>query len=250
MDVFFSEGGKRTFLTGVDSRVKLVSAAALLTMVLTCRGFLFPLLLVLLCLTLAAATGVNFKRFLLRLSEPLLIVGVLIVIKLLFSGKEVIGTAHLFGITLSAHKDGLIEGLLVGSRIISGVSIIGVLVASTPFTEFLGSLAWFRIPKGLIEISIFAYRYIFLLIDDAMVIYNAQKNRLGYSSIRRSFSSIGVLAGSLTLKAFDNSQHAATAMVQRGYDGSVPMAAGKPVRKSHLALSALFLLFMVIVWKI
>ena len=49
----------------------------------------------------------------------------------------------------------------------------------------------------------FAYRYIFVLLDDATVIYSAQKNRLGYSTIRRGLSSFGVLAGSLTLKAFD-----------------------------------------------
>jgi energy-coupling factor transporter transmembrane protein EcfT len=63
-------------------------------------------------------------------------------------------------------------------------------------------------------------------------------------------NSFGVLAGSLTVKAFDNSQHAALAMMQRGYDGRMPLAAQRPLGTLQVALSMLFILLMGIVWKI
>jgi len=141
------------------------------------------------------------------------------------------------------------EGLLMGLRIIAAVSVIAVLGFATPFTEFLGALAWLKVPKGLIEISIFAYRYIFLLLDDAMVIYHAQKNRLGYSSVRRGLASFGVLAGALVLKAFDGSQNAAIAMIQRGYEGRMILSGQERLKARHLAWSALFLLLMGVLWK-
>ncbi len=142
------------------------------------------------------------------------------------------------------------EGLLIASRIIGAVSIVAVLGFSTPFTEFIASLSWLRTPKQFIEILMFAYRYIFVLLEDAMVIYNAQRNRLGYSSIRRGLSSFGILTGSLILKAFEHSQNTTVAMIQRGYDGNMPMLKQRPFALSEIIVSVLFIIAMGVVWKI
>jgi cobalt/nickel transport system permease protein len=184
-----------------------------------------------------------------RFSEPAFIVVVLIALKVLFSGKEVIGTWHVLGIGITVHRDGLMDGLFLGVRIISAVSLIAVLGFATPFVEFLGALAWLHVPQAFIEISTFAYRCIFLLLDDATVIYYAQKNRLGYSSVRRGVSSFGLLAGALALKAFENSRTCAVAMIQRGYDGSLPSCGQRRLKGAHLALSALFLFLMGVLWR-
>jgi cobalt/nickel transport system permease protein len=250
MHTFFNEIDADHLLGRLDARVKLLTTVALLAMVLTYKGYLFPLLLTLLSLGLCFAMRQSPKRLLLRFSEPAFIVAVLILIKCFFTGRETLWTFHIFGLELSGHRDGLIDGLLIGCRIIGGVSLVTALSVSTRFTELLAALAWFRVPKGFIEVSVFAYRYIFLLLDDAMVIYGAQKNRLGYSSMRRGLNSFGVLAGSLTLKAFDNSQHASLAMVQRGYDGRMPLMTQRPLRVSQVALSLLFLCLMGIAWTI
>ncbi|MGD0229856.1 MAG: cobalt ECF transporter T component CbiQ [Syntrophorhabdales bacterium] len=236
-------------LTKVDARIKLLCAAAVLSMVLTCRGAFFPLLVAFFCLSTCASLRVSARRLLARFSEPLFIVAVLIVIKFLFSGHEVIGSCRIFGIEIAGHRDGLIEGLVLGARIVGAVSMIALLGFATPFTEFLRGLAWLRVPKGLIDVAMFAYRYIFLLLDEATVIYSAQKNRLGYSSIRRGLGSFGVLAGALALKAFDSSQHSALAMIQRGYDGNMPSMGQERLKTGHLALSALFLFLMGIIWR-
>ena len=95
-----------------------------------------------------------------------------------------------------------------------------------------------------------AYRYIFVLLEDAMVIYNAQKNRLGYSSVRRGLNSFGTLSGSLVLKAFDHSQNTTVAMVQRGYDGNMPLLKHKPFKLSEVVASALFIVAMGCIWNL
>ncbi len=249
MHTFFREEKRSHPLTAVDARIKLLCAAAVLSMVLTCHGVFFPLLVALLCLSACASLHIPLKRLLVRFSEPVFIVVVLIVLKLFFSGKEVIGTWHVLGIEIAANRDGLMDGLFLGLRIISAVSVIAVLGFATPFVEFLGALAWLRVPKAFIEISIFAYRYIFLLLDDASVIYYAQKNRLGYSSVRLGVSSFGVLAGALVLKAFENSGTCAIAMIQRGYDGSLPSTGQRRLKGGHLAMSALFVFLMGVAWR-
>ena len=250
MHTFFGEMDEDHLLGRLDARVKLLSAIALLAMVLTYKGYFFPLLVTILSLSLCFALRLSPKRLFLRFSEPAFIAIVLILLKCFFTGKEALWTFHAFGLELIAHRDGLIAGLLIGCRIIGGVSLVVALGTFTRFTDLLAAFSWLRVPKGFIEVSVFAYRYIFLLLDDAMVIYSAQKNRLGYSSMRRGLNSFGVLAGSLTLKAFDNSQNASLAMIQRGYDGRLPLMAQRPFKFSQVALSMFFVCLMGVVWKI
>ena len=83
----------------------------------------------------------------------------------------------------------------------------------------------------------FAWRYLFLLFDDAQVVYAAQKNRLGYAGYRRGLRSFGTLAGALVIKAFDNSQTVTTAMVQRGYDGTMPLLRHRPFKFAEVVAS-------------
>jgi cobalt/nickel transport system permease protein len=237
-------------LTIVDARVKLFAALVVLVMVLTNKGFFFPLLVALSGLFLCVRMRIPLRALALRFSEPLFIAAIVLLLKCFFSGKDALFSTHFFGLSIVAHRDGLLEGLLIGSRIIGAVSVVAVLGFATPFTEFMAGLSWFRVPKGFIEILMFAYRYIFVLFEDAQVIYVAQKNRLGYSTIKRGLSSFGTLAGSLTIKAFDHSQNTTVAMVQRGYDGNMPMFSHKAFKSSEMIASALVLLVMGALWKI
>jgi len=237
-------------LTKVDARIKLFAALTVLIMVLSYRGFVFTSLVTLSCLFLCIRIGIPVRALALRFSEPLFIAVVVVLLKCFFSGKDALFSGNIIGITIVGHKDGLLEGLLIGSRIIGAVSVVALLGFATPFTEFMAGLSWFRVPKGFIEILMFAYRYIFVLFEDAQVIYQAQKNRLGYSNVRRGLSSFGTLAGSLTIKAFDHSQNTTVAMVQRGYDGDMPLLLHRPFKSTEIFASSILLLIMGVVWQI
>mgnify|MGYP001569952715 CR=1 FL=1 len=250
MEIFSEYFKKDHLLSQVDARVKLGVSLFVLAMVLSYKGLAFPLLILGISLCLCIRMNIPLKVFLLRFSEPVFIASVVILIKFLFSGQEVMFSIKIWGITITGHKDGLMDGLQIGSRILGAVSIVALLGFSTHFTEIMAGLSWLKIPKGLIEISLFAYRYIFVLLEDAMVIYNAQKNRLGYSNIKRGLSSFGTLTGSLTLKAFEHSQNITTAMIQRGYDGNIPMLKHKPFRFSEVAASVLLVFAMGFIWQI
>jgi cobalt/nickel transport system permease protein len=250
MEIFSEDFKKQHLLTTVDARVKFIVAVAALIMVISYRGFIFPSLVLLLNIGLCLKMRVPFKIFAVRLAEPLVIVLILVALKFLFTGKEVLFSLPLAGLSITGHKDGLIDGLMIASRILGAVSIVVVLGFSTPFTELMSGLSWMRIPKGFVEILMFAYRYIFVLLEDALVIYNAQKTRLGYSTVRRGLSSFGTLAGSLILKAFEHSQNTTIAMVQRGYDGTFPVTKHKPFKSSEIIVSAIFIAVMGVIWTL
>jgi cobalt/nickel transport system permease protein len=237
-------------LTRLDARIKLLSALALLMMTLSCRGFPFPLFVAAGCLASCFLLGVRLRVLALRFAEPLLIALMVLFLKTFFTGTEPLFSFHLAGIDLVAHRDGLLEGLLIASRIAGAVSLVALLGFSTSFTDLMAALAWLRVPRGFIDVALFAWRYLFLLFDDAQVVYSAQKNRLGYSGYWRGLRSFGTLAGALVIKAFDSSQTITTAMVQRGYDGAMPLLKHKPFRFAEVTVSITFLACMGLIWKI
>ncbi|MHB8844990.1 MAG: cobalt ECF transporter T component CbiQ [Nitrospirota bacterium] len=237
-------------LEHVDARLKLLVALTVLVMVLTSGGALFPLFVLLACLCLSAMIGAPARTVALRFSEPLFLAAMVVLLKMMFAGKEVLFSADVMGLGIVGHKDGLVEGLRIAARIMGAVSVVALLGFATPFNEFMAGLSWLRVPRGFIEILMFAYRYVFVLFEDAMVIYQAQKNRLGYSTVGRGLGSFGTLAGSLTIRAFDHSQSTTVAMVQRGYDGTLPALMHRPFKSSEIVLSVFSLLVMGAVWKI
>lgn len=237
-------------LTRLDPRIKLVTGLVLLGLILASRGAVFPLLLAgagcLLCLRL----GVRLRQLALRFAQPLFIAGMVLLLKLFFSGSEPLFTLDVGGWQLIGHRDGLAAGGLIAGRIFGAVTVVAVIGYTTPFTELMAALAWLRVPRAFIEISLFAWRWLFVLFDDALVVYSAQKNRLGYSGWRRGLRSFGTLAGTLVIKACDNSQTLTTAMVQRGYDGSLPLLRHEPLRLRELAGPAIFLVVVAMVWSV
>jgi cobalt/nickel transport system permease protein len=250
MELFSEYFKKEHLLSGIDVRVKLIVAFTLLIMILSYKGFTLPLCMTSLCLFLFIKMKIPSRIFILRFSEPLFIASVVLVLKFLFSGKDEMFSFTVAGIRIAGHKDGMVEGLMIACRIIGAVSIVAALGFSTPFIELMAGLSWFKVPKGFIEILMLAYRYIFVLLEDATVIYNAQKNRLGYSNIRRGLSSFGTLAGTLTIKAFEHSENITVAMVQRGYDGNIPIMKHKPFKPSEIIASVLFITAMGWIWMI
>lgn len=228
----------------IDPRVKLLSALALLAMVISCRGIGFPLLVSVLCLGLCVSLGVSVRTLAFRFSEPLFIAATVLVLKLFFAGGEPLFSLNIAGFELTGHREGLLEGVAIAGRILGGVSLLAVVGFSTPFTELMAALSWLKVPQVLIDVALFAWRYLFLLLEDAQVVYNAQRNRLGYVGYRRGLSSFGTLAGVLVIKAFDNSQSITTAMVQRGYDGDMPMLFHKSFKAGEVGFALLLIVAM------
>jgi len=241
---------KHNFLTRVDPRVKLLCALALLVMIISGKGFAFPLVVASLGISLCFSMGIRPKAIALRFAEPGFIVAMIILLKLFFTGHSPLFSFSVFGLEITGHRDGLLDGLRIAGRIAGAVSVVTTLGFAATFTELMAAFAWLRIPSGFIEISLFAWRYLFLLFDDARVIYDAQKNRLGYTGCRRGLRSFGALTGSLVIKAFDNSRNVTTAMVQRGYDGNMPVLRHKPFRIAEIAATLVFLVTMSALWKI
>ncbi len=239
-----------TFLATIDPRVKLLFSLALLLMVISGSGFLLPLTAAVLSLGCCFSSGIRLKTLALRFAEPLFIIFMVVLLKLFFTGHSPLFSVSTFGLEVTGYREGWQEGLLIAARIIGAVSVVNALACVTPFTGLMAAFSWLRLPQTFIDIVLFAWRYLFLIHDDARVIYAAQKNRLGYCDYRTGLRSFGTLAGTLVIKAFDSSRTITTAMEQRGYDGNMPMLKHKPFRIREVAVSLTFIFCLGLLWKI
>ena len=237
-------------LRHLDARVKLVTVLILLAMVISCRTTGFPLLMAGLSTGLCLHLGVRPRQLAARFAQPLFITLVVVLLKLFTSGHQPLFSLSLAGLTITGFADGLRAGLLIASRIVGAVSLVALVGFSTSFTELMAALAWLRVPRGVIDVALFTWRYLFVLFEDAMVVYHAQRNRLGYAGYRRGLASFGTLAGALVIKAFDSSQTLTTAMVQRGYDGTLPLMRHRPFRVTEVVMAVLVVVGLGVVWRI
>lgn len=237
-------------LVAVDARVKMVAAAALLIMVLTYQMFMFPMMVIMLFAGSCFVFGVPLRMILIRFAEPLFLVTMIIVIKFLCTGDHQLFEVKLAGVTFAGHLDGLQEGFRIGIRVLAAVSIVAAFGFATPFSDILAASAWFRVPREFIEILMLAYRYLFVILEEAFVIYYAQKNRLGYTTVTRGLVSFGVLSGTLVLKAFDRSQITTAAMIRRGYDGTFPLQQFRALKPVEVTVTCLLLIVFGVLWKL
>ena len=94
----------------------------------------------------------------------------------------------------------------------------------------LAALRWASVPHTWIEIAMLMYRYLHILFEQAASVVSAQSVRLGYSGLRRSFQSLGSLAGMVILRSLDQAEKSHEAMMARGYRGRLPLPACRRCR--------------------
>jgi cobalt/nickel transport system permease protein len=237
-------------VAAVDPRTRLLAAGLLLALVISSRGSAFPWQVAGICLPVALIAGMQPRLLLLRMLHPLFIAAVILILKTFLGGGEPVALIHIGSYSLSGHLEGLHEGLLISSRIMGAVSVAVLLGQVMTFTETMAALAWLRVPRGLVDVSMFAWRSLFMLYDDAGIVYTAQKNRLGYCGMRRGLTSFGAMAGMLIIRAFDSSQAMTVAMSQRGYDGHLPQLRGSRLGRAQLAGLSAFAILATVAWKL
>jgi cobalt/nickel transport system permease protein len=99
------------------------------------------------------------------------------------------------------------------------------MTAVTRFPELLWALGALRMPKSLVAVIGFMYRYLFVMADEAVRMIRARSARApqNVKGTRPSFvwqgRVAGAMVGSLFLRALDRSERIYAAMLSRGYDG-------------------------------
>jgi cobalt/nickel transport system permease protein len=212
-------------LTRVDPRTKLVVALVTLLCLMFSRNPAFPLLIVVLAVTSALAVKVPFRLVVLRLSAPLGVAFIVLVLQAVMTGSTPIASLQLLGHKITITQEGWQSGRLIASRVLGSVSVLLLLGMVTPAHRLFHASRWLGMPKAWLEIAFLMYRYIFILLDLVADMMVAQRVRLGYSSIRKAWTSAGTVGGTVIVRSMDQAVRTHEAMLVRGYHGELPFEA-------------------------
>jgi cobalt/nickel transport system permease protein len=132
--------------------------------------------------------------------------------------------------TLTAYSAGLVRFISIALKSWLSLQMAIVLAASTPFPELLVAMRALHIPRLIVAIFSLMWRYLFVLVDEALRLMRARTARSGHSdqaglktggSIAWRARVTGGMAGSLFLRGIERSDRIYMAMLARGYDGEV-----------------------------
>lgn len=189
--------------------------------------------------------GIYFKLMLLPFA--FLIVGVLtIAINVVVSSNNLIFSFNVFNIKLGCTYDSILTATRLFFKSLGSVSCLYFLTLTTPIFEVLSVLRKLKVPKLFAELMGLVYRFIFVLLDTANMIYISQNSRLGYSTLKTGFNSLGKLVTALFISSYKRSQDIYTAMESRCYDGDINLLENS-YKASYMNVALIILVEVVLI---
>lgn len=165
--------------------------------------------------------GIYIK--LMALPVVFLVMGVLtIAINVVGDNNDlIIFSFSVLSIKLGCTYDSILKAVSLFFKSLGSVSCLYLLTLTTPIFEVLSILRRLKVPKLFVELMGLIYRFIFVLLDTANMICISQNSRLGYSTIKSGFNSLGQLITALFISSYKRSQDIYTAMESRCYDSDI-----------------------------
>ena len=256
-----------------DARLKFVLAVAFILTTSLTPVAAWPVYVLLFALVLSveilSGLGVGFVLKRASLALPFVLAALPVIFTV--EGKTLF-SFPLGSWTLTASAEGLARFVSVALKSWLSVQAAILLASSTPFPKLLQAMRAVGIPRLLVAMFGLMWRYLFVLVDEALRLMRARAARSGQSGeaghrpalsvAKGSGGSVawrarvtGGMAGNLFLRAFERSDRIYMAMLARGYDGEVrtlpltPMnGAAWGILMAGLALFGLLLSFGVLFW--
>jgi cobalt/nickel transport system permease protein len=204
-------------LQRVDARLKLAVVVVLLVVNLLTGWAVSLVLLVTATALLLLWQRVRLPALLIRLVPAVMVASMLVLLRgFTVPGRSIL-SQHLPGLaTVSFTVEGVAAGAELGLVVLAGVMLMLVLGLTTPLPALLKALRWYRVPALLVEIGMLMYRYLFLFVEEAGRMRQAQRLRGPRVSWSRAMGGFSRLGANLLIRSFDRSQRVYDAQRLRG----------------------------------
>lgn len=232
-------------LREVNTWLKLTAGLGAILLCLISTSFIPPLFIaVILLVTILLLGRVDLRTcaelFLVPLSFAIMSVAGIILIS---GGTDIFWKWDILPwLSLSITRESINQGVFVFCRVVGGMSAMIFIALTNPMTDIFIVFRQCRIPEAVIDLMMIIYRTIFFLMDQVVLVYQAQVMRLGYSSYRESLYSFSSLCGAVFIASWDAGEDLIRAMDARCYDGKFAiLGAAHPVEGKPFLAVVIFL---------
>ncbi len=210
-----------SFIHRLDPRTKFITTLLLiLALVLTptSQWLAFALYLVIIAALIFLSTvpiGYILKRSLVVMP----FVALIAIFIPFFKEGEVVGSYNIWLWQVSVTYSGL--QVLMNILIKAWLSVLSLiwLTSTTKLANLLKGLEQLRMPRVMVMILSFMYRYIFVLVDEVMRMRQARDSRNFGGSRLWQMRTIGNMIGTLFIRSYERGERVYAAMLARGFDG-------------------------------
>jgi len=122
----------------------------------------------------------------------------------------------------SAIGGGWLTAASILVRFALGMAVLIALTSTTRFPNLLKGIEKLGVPRLLVTQMRFLYRYLFVLLDQAMHMKQARSARdAGRGPLRARWQASGSQVGVLFIRTLEQAERTHLAMMSRGYDGTI-----------------------------
>ncbi|OGO20654.1 MAG: cobalt ECF transporter T component CbiQ [Chloroflexi bacterium RBG_16_50_9] len=132
---------------------------------------------------------------------------------------EVIGSYNIWIWQVSLTHSGLQLLWNILAKAWLSILCLILLTATTRMTDLLAALERLHMPRVMVMILSFMYRYIFVLVDEVMRMKQARDSRNFGGRRLWQLRTLGNMAGTLFIRSYERGERVYAAMLARGYDG-------------------------------
>jgi cobalt/nickel transport system permease protein len=155
--------------------------------------------------------------------------------------------------TVSVSYEGIVAFSSILTKAWLSVLIATILVTSTSFPDLVSAMGSMRIPKVLVSVISFMYRYIFIIADEALRLHRAREARsaspkgAAQGSLICKTRVLGGMIGSLFLRSYERSERIHAAMLSRGFDGAIRTMRSRALGSSDFLVTGAGLVYLLAV---
>ncbi|HID61367.1 MAG TPA: cobalt ECF transporter T component CbiQ [Anaerolineae bacterium] len=239
----------------LDPRVKLVATLVFILAVTATPPLAWPAFSVLLILVFGLIRAARLSLIVgLRRSMIAIPFGLVVALSIPFTtAGEPLFRVHFFSWTLTITDQGLL--MFWGAVLRAWLSVLaaGLLTATTRFVELLRAMKSLGLPRVMVSVISFMYRYIFVLVDEAMRLSMARDSRSadpdgrGGGTILWRAKVFGGMIGTLFLRSYERSERIYAAMLSRGFTGEIYTLKDTSLQQKDAIALAAFLTLLVAV---
>jgi cobalt/nickel transport system permease protein len=136
-----------------------------------------------------------------------------------FKEGEVVGSYNIWLWQVSVTQSGLQVLWNIMAKAWLSIFCLVLLTSTTKFSHLLKGLEQLRLPKVMVMLLSFMYRYLFVLVDEAMRLKQARDSRNFGGKWLRQIRTIGYMIGTLFIRSYERGERVYAAMAARGFDG-------------------------------
>jgi len=228
----------------LDARAKLVAVVGYTVVLISfdryAVGDLFPMAVLPFALLWFARVPVWFALRRVAILSPFILM--LVLMSPIYDRALHHGT---FGPWEYAVSGGWLTAADISIKFALGVLALTAMMCATPFALLLEAMRRLGMPQVIVMQLGFLYRYLFVLIDEAMRVRRARDFRgAALAPVGRRLAAVGGVIGTLFVRTLDRSQRIHLAMAARGYRGQPRSLSQLRFTRTDAAFLAVVVLYL------